>query len=396
MNPWRGLGDLPKESWILFATALVNRAGTMVMPFLVLYLTDVLALSPSQAGLAVAAYGVGAMVSGPPAGHLSDRIGGLRVMRLSLVGSGIILIVLLLVRSFEGVLIISVLWAVISEAFRPANLSVLTSIVKPEQRKAAVALNRLAVNLGMSIGPAAAGFLAHVSFKWLFILDCATSLMAAAVLTFSRWRVRIRTKTVTALQGSLAVGIGQPVSNRRQLFYFLLALLPTLLVFFQTQASMPLYVVRYINLDERDFGLLLTVNTVLIIFIEVPLNSAIAGWSHRRSLPLGTLLSGGGFALLMLTGGFWTAALTVAVWTLGEIILFPASAAYVADIAPEERRGVYMGLYHSTFSVAFALGPWLGVQVLESFGARALSASCLLCGWLSGFLMLRLRTTSSG
>jgi predicted MFS family arabinose efflux permease len=74
MNPWRGLRELPREIWILFAATLVNRCGTMVLPFLVLYLTRVLAISVSHAALALTVYGIAALLTMPLTGRLEQRI----------------------------------------------------------------------------------------------------------------------------------------------------------------------------------------------------------------------------------------------------------------------------------------------------------------------------------
>jgi MFS family permease len=389
VNPWKGIAGLPGESWVLFFATLINRAGTMVLPFLVLYLTGPLQFSTSQAGLIVAIYGIGAMIAGPLAGNLADRIGAMLVMRLSLIATGLIVLVLLTVKSFAAVIAVCLLWAIISEAFRPANMSVITGMVAPEQRKTAIALNRLAINLGMSIGPAAGGFLSAVSFTWLFAIDAATSILAGIVLIFYRLRPNVAAPAGKGHGDTSASGSSDP--RRRQLFLFLAALLPASIVFFQTQAAMPIFVVRQMNLGEAQFGLLLTVNTVLIIFLEVPLNAAMSDWPHHRALPLGSILCGIGFGALVFVTGFWTAALTVVIWTFGEMILFPAGAAYVADLAPPDKRGSYMGWLQVSFSTAFVIGPWLGARLLELAGARTLWTITFALGAMSAVLMLRVK-----
>jgi MFS family permease len=83
----------------------------------------------------------------------------------------------------------------------------------------------------------------------------------------------------------------------------------------------------------------------------------------------------------------WSVAATVVIWTFGEMILFPSSSAYVADLAPAEKRGVYMGLYVMTFSIAFMIGPWVGVAILERFGATALWGGALVCGCLAALII---------
>jgi MFS family permease len=183
MNPWRGLRGLPREIWILFAATLVNRCGTMVLPFLVLYLTRVLAISVSHAALALTVYGIGALLTMPIAGRLTDRLGALFVMRCSLLLSGFVLFLFPLAHHFGGILAITFVFAILNESVRPPSLALVSDLVEPEQRKQAFALSRLAVNLGMSLGPAIGGILAVYSFRFLFFADGATSILAGLVLS---------------------------------------------------------------------------------------------------------------------------------------------------------------------------------------------------------------------
>ncbi len=140
----------------------------MVLPFLVLYLTREHGWSAPRAGLALAVYGAGSILAAPIAGRLSDRIGPLPIMRWSLVITGILLLVFPFVSGFAAVVGLTLAWALASEAFRPANLALIADIVTPEQRKPAYALTRLAINLGMSVGAAAAGLIAAKYIKLIF------------------------------------------------------------------------------------------------------------------------------------------------------------------------------------------------------------------------------------
>ena len=184
MNPWRGVAGLPREVWALAATTFVNRVGTMVIPFLVLYLTGSLGFSTAFAGAVVGIFGATSIVAAPISGRLADRYGATRVMTVSLVLSAAVLAFYPLVRGVAPIVAATVLFAAVSEAYRPASLSAVSLAAGPEQRKAAFALNRLAINLGMSVGPALGGFLAAWSYNALFWVDGASSLAAAAVLAW--------------------------------------------------------------------------------------------------------------------------------------------------------------------------------------------------------------------
>src|SRR2546428_12938926 len=177
----------------------------------------------------------------------------------------------------------------------------------------------------------------------------------------------------------------------RRLLYVVGALLPVMLVFFQHEAAMAVFFVRDPGLPESSFGLLVTINTLLIIFLEVPLNLRMAAWPHGRALALGAFLIGAGFGGMAFTTGFRSVALTVVIWTFGEMILLPVSSAYAAEIAPAALRGSYMGLYTMSFSVAFTIGPWLGTLTLDRHGPAVLWGAAFLLGCISAAMMARIR-----
>jgi MFS family permease len=372
----------------------------MVLPFLTLYLTVDRHFSAGMAGLAITVYGIAAIMIAPVAGKLSDRFGGLLVIKLSLILSGAILFVFPLVNSLAGIFVICGLWAITNEAFRPPSMSIIGDLTAPSQRKAAFALSRLAINLGMSIGPVAGGLLTRYSFRSLFYVDGGTSILAGLLVALLPWRFQqkspsLQTSAGTADSHSTSVAVTKPapapkytnVLKDRRFVYFLIAMLPIELVFFQSLAAMPLFLVRDLHFTEAGFGSLLAINTVIIILVEVPLNSVMSDWSHRHSLALGAWLVGAGFGALVFVEGTFGAAATIVLWTVGEMILLPASAAFVSDIAPREQSGAYMGLYTMGFSVALAIGPWLGIQTLDRFGSASVWIGTFGCGCITAAMV---------
>ena len=392
---WKGVGGLPRPVWVVFASTLVNRAGSMVLSFLVLYLTRVRQFSPERAGFLLFLYGAGAIVAGPLAGRLADRWGSVPLMRASLFASGTMLLLYPFARSFPALIAVTVALAMLTESFRPAAMSFFAETVEPARRKSAFSVYRLAINLGMAIGPAVGGILATISFRYLFVVDGATSLAAAMVLALAGMPRR-----PSAAEAPASSHPAPTTASRLRLstaahadprfLFFLASVLPVCVVFFQHVSTMPLFVVRDLGFTPRAFGLLFSLNCVLIVLIEVPLNAATAHWPHRRTLALGALLSGAGFGGMALAHGAVSLAVTVVIWTFGEMLFFPASAAYATDIAPDARRGEYSGLYTMMFSVAFAIGPWAGTVVLERIGARSLWGITAVLGAAAAAMLLRM------
>ncbi|HJQ10982.1 MAG TPA: MFS transporter [Gemmatimonadaceae bacterium] len=385
LNLWRGLGGLPREVWLLFATNLVNRAGMMVLPFLVVYLTRELHFTPAQAGLAFALYGTGAIIAGPLSGRLSDRIGALPIMRASLLISGVIVLLYPLAHSITSVYATTMIWAAASELFRPASLAAITHVVTPEQRKPAYALNRLAINLGMSIGPALGGFLATVSFRSMFVVDGGTTILAALVLMFTGWAQ----PTGGAQHMSHPHhGDSRAILGNGKLMIFLFAEFLVAIVFYQHESTLSLFMVNYMSYSPAFYGTLFTINTLLIVAFEVPLNQATAHWPAAWSLLAGCILFALGFGGLAVVTSVTGILITVVLWTFGEMMLFPAMSAYLGDIAPPARRGAYMGAYSMALSLALTFGPWLGTQILAGFGPAALWSIMFGFGALAAGLMV--------
>ena len=386
LNPWRGLGGLPREVWLLFATNLINRAGMMILPFLVLYLTRELNFSPGRAGLMLAVYGATAIVAGPISGRLTDRIGALPIMRASLVSTGLVLLLFPFADSFAGVLALTIVWSGCAELFRPASLAAITHVVPPEQRKAAFALNRLAINLGMSIGPALGGFLAAVSFRAMFVVDAVTTLIAGAVLALTPWRA-LTGVGAADWEAEPRDADAASIFSDRTFIVFLTGVLLVGIVFFQHEAALPLYLVRNLGLSTAFYGMLFSINTLLIVALEVPLNTATAHWPNTRAMIAGSMLFAIGFGALAVISSPEGVIVTVVVWTFGEMMLFPAMSAYLGDIAPAAQRGAYMGAYSMSLSLALTFGPWAGTQILASWGPTALWLIMFALGVLAAALM---------
>ncbi len=384
LNPWSDLAGLPRDSWLLALATLVNRAGTMVIPFLALHFTRNLGFSAGQAGAALAVYGIVSLLTSPFAGRLADRVGSQRILTVSLFLGGLGFWALPLFKTMPQVVVGMVVLSAVSEAMRPATLALVSDLAPPELRRQAYALNRLAINLGMSVGPALGGFLAAHSFQMLFWVDGATSIAAAVVLLLFPFRV----KSVEAhATGTPSLGA---IADRR-LRYVILWLLPVILVFFQHEGAMPVWMVEQLGMPTQVFGLIFTINTLLIVFLEVRLNGLTAHWSPARALSVGSALCTVGFGALAFLTSYWGIMLTVVIWTFGEMILFPASATYISELAPPARRGEYMGFYSMTFGIGFTIGPWAGLNILEAAGARTLWLACLAVGTLSTLLLARIR-----
>jgi MFS family permease len=373
--------------WVLFYTTLINRSGTMVIPFLVLYLTQKIGVSASEAGVALLVYGIGAFISAPLTGRLADKIGALKVMKISLVGTSAVMLIYGFITNYYLILVFSFILSVINEAFRPANLSLISEIVTPAQRRVSFALNRLGINIGMSIGPVVGGFLILVDYHFLFYVNAFASLAAGLYLIVTPWTSLSESESAVE-EISSQTKLNSSVLGDRKYLFFLFAVIPANLVFFQHLGGVPLYIVDELGYSTAAFGLLSAINTVLIIIVEVPLNNMMSNMSYSRSMFIGALLAAIGFGAMAVARDITPLIITIIIWTFGEMIFFPVTAAYASEIAPAKKRGEYMGYFQMTFSFAFSAGPWLGTVVYEKNGSVILWSGALVMGLMTAFLIL--------
>lgn len=358
---------LPRLVWILAGGALVNRAGTMVLPFLSLYLTRDFGLSVEKAGIVVAVFGLGAMVGSFVGGRLSDRFGAIRILLVSLGLSGGGFIVLGQLQSFPAMIAGVFVVSMISEAFRPAMMAAVALASPTECRPRAFALIRLAVNLGMAAGPAIAGILASISYRWLFVVDGVTCWAAGVVLFAAISREALRPESPPK--------DGKPVVSPWQdgPFLVLLALVFLMAVaLLQVWITFPIYLREVYGFGERGVGFLMAFNAGLIVLFEMVLLHVIEQYDHLKVAGVGAVLICLGLGLLPLGTGIAFAIVLTCVWTLGEMLNLPMVNAVVASRAGRQAAGRYMGAYSLSFATAFVVSPLIGSAVYQRLGPSVL------------------------
>ena len=367
---------LPRQAWILFSVLLINAAGMMVLFFLSLYLTRQLGFTVTQAGQSISIFGMGSLAGAFLGGWLSDKIGSTNVQKLSLLLCGILYIWLGQLRSLWSIDLVIFVLAASSGLMYPANSTSMARVCSPEVTTKGFALNRLANNIGATIGPAVGGFLALHNYGLLFWVDGLTCL--AAVILFSLiWKKpeqHLRAMTQDRIQPSRSPWRDTP-------FLWLLPLVVVWgSVFFQFFATFPLYMREVYGLPENRIGQLIMINTLLIVSLEMLLIHWIGKRSMARFIAVSFLLTGLGFALMPFGRGILYAAMTVAVWTFGEMLSMPLLGSLIALRAGPKSMGRYMGLFSFAFSLSMILGPVVGTWVYGKYGPTTLWVGCGVTG----------------
>ena len=356
-----------REIWILTLITFINRAGTMVLPFLSKYLREDLDFSYNQVKWILISFGLGSIVGSWLGGKLSDKIGFYKIMIFSLMTSGMAFFGLQFVTSFEGLLIAMFLIMAVADMFRPAMFVSLGAYAKPENRTRALTLVRLAINLGFAAGPALGGLLIMtVGYKGLFWVDGATCILA--ILIF--W-IKVKEKKKSKYTDKEHPGeiLTNSVFKDRPFWIFLGATLITGILFFQLFTTIPLYHKEQFNLSELQTGLLLTLNGVLIFFLEMPIVSYIE--RHKinklKVITLGCLAMAISIYLLLVNQWAGILIIMMLFMTFGEMFVFPFSNSFAMSRAPKGHEGRYMAIFTMSYSTAHILSAEAGMDMIRLF-----------------------------
>lgn len=388
LNNFKGF---TREVWILAIITFINRAGTMVLPFLSKYLKENLHFSYSEVGWIMVCFGLGSMLGSWLGGKLSDKIGFYKIMVFSLFTSGVLFFIIQFVTSFWGLCFSMFALMSVADMFRPAMFVSLGVYAKPENRTRALTLVRLAVNLGFAAGPALGGLLIMgIGYKGLFWSDGATCIVSILIFVLLVKEKKKIQNHHLVLNSTVQV---TSVFKDTVFWIFLIVCFLTAMIFFQLFTTLPLYHHEKFGLTEFQTGLFMTLNGLLIFFLEMPIVSTFE--RHQtdklKIILWGSLLMAVSFFLLLVD--VWAGMLLVSIvfLTFGEMFIFPFSNSFALSRAPKGHEGRYMALFTMSFSLAHIASSKSGMEVISHFGYQTNWFIMGILGTIAVLLCIRLQ-----
>jgi MFS family permease len=366
---------LPPVYWTVWLGTLVNRIGQFVAPILTFFLTRHRGLSLGEAGTVIALNGAGAVAAALVGGVLADRLGRKATMVISLLGGAACMLWVSEATSLYmlGAAVLSL--GFVGELYRPAVSAFIADVVPAEHRQSAYGMLYWAINLGFSIAPVAAGAVAIVSYRALFLADAATSAIFAIVIL-----VRVpETHPDPTRKASAEVSFMIVLKDRLFMAFWALAAAQAFIVF-QLSVTLSGWMQSQ-GFGPEAYGAVLSVNGILIVLLQPFLTEWIKPFDPGKVLGWSAVLMGFGFALHGAAPFLVVHALAVAVWTIGEILNAPTASAFVADRAPVHARGRYQGFYSMSWGLASFLSPIFGPRIL-AYSPPLLWGGCAVLGVL--------------
>ncbi len=382
------IADYPPQFWILFGGMLVNAAGSsLIFPFFTLYVRQRFDVPMTTIGVAMAVMAGLGLVSGALGGALADRFGRKTLMVGGLTLAALSSFTMGLVDSLTAFFAVAIFINLVFPLSRPASEAMVADLVEPEKRARAYGLMRIAFNLGVAIGPAVGGLLAERSYLILFIGDAITSLIFALIILF----FIAETKPEASADAQVAHGAGYgPMLRDTPFLLFCLVSVAVAVVYAQMNSTWPVFMKETYGVTERQYGLMMSLNAAMVVLFQFPITSLTDRHARTTMLALGATLYAIGFGLVGFVSTALLFALAIVIWTVGEMVHVPVSQAYVADLAPEDMRGRYMGAAGLTWGMGWSLGPLLAGLVMDLADPHYVWYGCLVIGLVAAIAFLRL------
>lgn len=381
---------LSRETWLLSIVMMFNRCGSMAVPFMGLYVTQSLHRSEMDAGLIITLFGVGSILGSATGGKLTDIIGFRPVQILSSIIGGLLFILFSTITHFSTLCILSVIISFFSEAFRPANFTAVAHYAKENTVTRSYSLNRLAVNIGWSVGISMAGIIASINYKLLFIVEGSVSILVGISILSLLPKVQDFIKKAKENRSTMVI-----LKPWQDGFYVKFILLTTLFITcaFLMFRVVPVFFKEEWQIDEFAIGIIIGLNGAIIALFEmIMINKIEKKRSPMYFIIIGSVLFAASYLILSAPVSFHLAAavLTIVIFTGGEMFALPFINTIVISRSNEHNRGLYAAGYTLSWSCAQVVGPLAGFFIAKHLGYNwlwfGLACILLLCAY--GFSML--------
>ncbi|TCD25100.1 MFS transporter [Pedobacter psychrodurus] len=388
---------LSRETWLLSIVMMFNRCGSMAVPFMGLYVTQSLHRSEMDAGLIITLFGAGSILGSATGGKLTDMIGFRPVQILSSIVGGLLFILFSTITHFYSLCILTVVISFFSEAFRPANFTAVAHYAAEGTITRSYSLNRLAVNIGWSVGISLAGIIASINYKLLFIVEGGVSIIVGLLILSFLPQVKDFIKKAKENASNMII-----MKPWEDIFYVKFILLTTAFITcaFLMFRVVPVFFKEQWHIDEFQIGIIIGLNGALIALFEmIMINKIEAKRSPMFFIIVGAVLFAISYIILSAPVSFHivAAVLTIVVFTCGEMLTLPFINTIVISRSNEHNRGLYAAGYTLSWSCAQVIGPLFGFFIAKNLGYNwlwlGLAGMLLLCTW--GFNTLNKKQTKT-
>ena len=389
--------NFPTKFWVLVLTVFIDMlGGTLLFPFIALYITDKFSVGMATAGIILGLNSISGLVGGTIGGALTDKFGRRSIILFGLIFSAFSTLTLGLVTELSVLYPLVIVIGFLGSIAGPAHQAMVADMLPEEKRQDGYGIIRVVANISWMIGPIIGGIIAARSYLMLFILDAILSSITA-VIVFKLIPETMPQKTIEQAKESILrtlAGYWKVTKDAPYMAYLVVSML-MLIVYQQMYSTLSVYLRDHHNIPTQQYGLLLTISAITVVLTQLWVTQRTKGKPPFLMMALGTVFYMIGFTMFGVVNAYWLFGAAIIIITIGEMIVVPVSQYLAARFAPEDMRGRYMAFFNLAWALPSSIGPWAAGMILDNYNpdwvwyAGGIISAVAVLGFASLNLMLR-------
>lgn len=340
-----GFSGLSSQVYILvFVGVLFSLGRNIAFPYLAMFLAGKtqsggLGFDSSLVGLMLMAGGFAYTFALPFTGSLCDRFGRRIMMMSSLIPQILLTIGFAFARAYLEFLLLYATLGIVMALFDPAYAAMIADLVQPEKREQVYGLNYMLGNVSFMAGLPIGGVIASMSSYSVLYFYAAVFVSAAAA---GLGLLIKESRPHEVAKAWVSSDVASIFRDRIFIVFCFMGAL-TAVVYSQLYSLLSVYT-EYVGFPPYVFGFLSSIAGAMVVTLQIPIRLGTVRIGPTKAFIIAHTLFGAGFIYFMVAANFSQFLVAIALLTVGEIIFFPASSAFVANLAPTGMRGRYMAL----------------------------------------------------
>jgi len=389
----------PPQFWLMLLGLIISTTGTtMVWPFLTIFASERLSLPMTAVTSLMSINSLSGLTASILAGSLVDRFGRKSVMAVGLFGTAVAYLGYIYAGSYWHFAVLMLTSGLFNPLYRLGSDAILADMLSPADRVQGYSIFRMARNIGVALGPILGGIVLSSNYNIGFMGASAALTFYGLITLFFLRETLVRDPNAKHenLRDQIQV-YRQALTNKpfaHMVGAFTLMEICAALMW----VLLAVYVKQNFGVAEATYSWLPTTNALMVVFLQVFITRIIKRYRDTQVMPIGALFYAVAMMMVGLSSQFWGFWLAMVVMTIGELITAPTATTFVANLAPQDQRGRYLGVFGLTWHVAMAIGPFAAGILTDGFGIRSPWFVSVLVGLLSvyAFVLLDKKRKHSG
>ena len=389
----------PPQFWLMLLGLIISTTGTtMVWPFLTIFASERLSLPMTAVTSLMSINSLSGLTASILAGSLVDRFGRKSVMAVGLFGTAVAYLGYIYAGSYWHFAVLMLTSGLFNPLYRLGSDAILADMLSPADRVQGYSIFRMARNIGVALGPILGGIVLSSNYNIGFMGASAALTFYGLITLFFLRETLVRDPNAKHenLRDQIQV-YRQALTNKpfaHMVGAFTLMEICAALMW----VLLAVYVKQNFGIAEATYSWLPTTNALMVVFLQVFITRIIKRYRDTQVMPIGALFYAVAMMMVGLSSQFWGFWLAMVVMTIGELITAPTATTFVANLAPQDQRGRYLGVFGLTWHVAMAIGPFAAGILTDAFGIRSPWFVSVLVGLLSvyAFVLLDKKRKHSG